>query len=102
MKKFFISLSIGTLAGIALSLALLEYNPPQYIVVNLAEADRVIKEMDFDFVFNSTLLIFAITVNYLNKNGHPWASALFKWFYFFLIVLRFVYSQHWPYAIYVI
>lgn len=76
MKKMLLSLSGGLLFGLALSFIFWDYRGSTYEVKNQAGVDRIIREMDFDFVFRSSLLVIALTIltyliwRFVEKKNH--------------------------------
>ncbi|REB05228.1 hypothetical protein DVB69_15850 [Sporosarcina sp. BI001-red] len=63
MKKFMLSLLGGSLLGILLSFIFMDYQKISYEVLHQAGvAKRTVKDVDFDFVFNASLLILGFTV----------------------------------------
>ncbi|ANU13101.1 hypothetical protein B481_0444 [Planococcus halocryophilus Or1] len=61
MKKFFGSLLGGGLIGLPLAFWWIGYEEISYSLLNVAGVEEVIvREMDFDFVFYASLLVFAI------------------------------------------
>lgn len=62
MRKFMFSLSGGLIIGLILSFIFWDYQGPAYEFINRAGADQTIYEWDFDFVYNSSLLVIAIIV----------------------------------------
>lgn len=62
MKKILLSLSGGLLFGLFLSFIFWDYRGSTYEVKNQAGVDRIIREMDFDFVFRSSLLVIVLTI----------------------------------------
>lgn len=74
MRKFFGSLLGGLLIGLPLAFLWIGYEGITYSQMNVAGVEEVIvHEMDFDFVFYSSLLVVAIAViiyliwNFINK-----------------------------------
>ena len=76
MKKILLSLSGGLVFGLILSFLFWDYRGSTYDVKNQAGVDRTIREMDFDFIFKSSLLVIAIAViiyllwSYFDKKKH--------------------------------
>lgn len=62
MKKFFFSLLGGIVLGLILSFILFDYQSSWTTYLNRAGANQVVNEMDFDFVFNSSLIIIGISI----------------------------------------
>lgn len=63
MKKFFLSLVSGSAIGIILSFIFMDYQKTGYEIHDQAGiAKRTVKDMDFEFVFNASLLILGFTV----------------------------------------
>ena len=63
MKKFFLSLLGGIIIGLVLSFTLMDYEDVRYEVRNLGGIEsRWIREMDFDFVFNASILVIGISI----------------------------------------
>lgn len=63
MKKFFLSLSGGIIIGLIVSFSLMEYENIKYEVRNLGGIEsRWIREMDFDFAFNASVLVIGISI----------------------------------------
>jgi hypothetical protein len=62
MKKIIVSLLSGVLFGGTLIFFFLENNPSSYIILNQGGIDkRVIKEWDYNFLFNSSVIIIVVT-----------------------------------------
>lgn len=63
MKKFILSLVSGSAIGIILSFIFMDYQKTGYEIHDQAGiAKRTVKDMDFEFVFNASLLILGFTV----------------------------------------
>lgn len=62
MKKFLFSVLGGLLIGGVLSFFLWDYSAPTFEVINDNGENYSITELDFDFVFNASLLILAFSV----------------------------------------
>ena len=63
MKKFSLSLLGGIIIGLILSFLLMDYENIQYEVRDLAGIEsRMIREMDFDFAFNASILVIGISI----------------------------------------
>ena len=63
MKKFGLSLLGGGVLGIILSFVFMDYQKISYEVLHQAGvAKRTVKDLDFEFVFNASLLILGFTV----------------------------------------
>lgn len=61
MKKFFLSIVGGVVLGLILSFSFMEYESSWTHHIQRAGVDQMVKEMDFDFVFTATLLVFGIS-----------------------------------------
>ncbi|OIU71524.1 hypothetical protein BHE18_21970 [Rossellomorea aquimaris] len=62
MKIIIVSLLSGLLIGGALIYFFLENNPSSYIIFNQGGIDkRVVKEWDYNFLFNSSVIVIVIT-----------------------------------------
>lgn len=62
MKKFFLSVAGGLVLGLILSFSFMDYESSWMHHIQRAGADQVVEEMDFDFVFNASLLVLGISV----------------------------------------
>lgn len=62
MKKAFFSILGGLVLGLLLSFIFFDYQSSWTSHLNRAGVDQVVKEMDFDFVFNSSLLVIGISI----------------------------------------
>lgn len=63
MKKFILSLVCGSSIGIILSFIFMDYQKTGYEILDQAGiAKRTVRDMDFEFVFNASLLILGFTV----------------------------------------
>jgi len=63
MKKFPLSLLGGVIIGLIVSFLLMDYEDIRYEVRNLGGIEsRWIREMDFDFVFNASILVIGISI----------------------------------------
>lgn len=62
MKKFSFSFLGGIVIGAILSFFFWDYSAPTFEVINDTGEDYTVTEMDFDFVFNASLLILAFSV----------------------------------------
>ena len=63
MKKFFLSLLGGIIIGLIVSFLLMDYEDIRYEVRDLAGiVSRWIREMDFDFAFNASLLVIGMSI----------------------------------------
>lgn len=62
MKKAFFSILGGLVLGLTLSFILFDYQSSWTSYLNRAGVDQVVNEMDFDFVFNSSLLVIGISI----------------------------------------
>jgi len=77
LKKFSLSLLGGIVIGLLISFFLMDYKDIKYEVRNLAGIDsRWIREMDFDFAFNASLLVIGIAIlifvswTFIEKKSH--------------------------------
>lgn len=76
MKKILLSITGGLLLGLTLSFVFWDYRGSTYEVKNQAGVNRTISEMDFDFIFRSSLLVIGTAViiyliwSYINKKNH--------------------------------
>lgn len=76
MKKILFSTSGGLLFGLMLSFVFWDYRGAAYEVKNQAGVNRTISEMDFDFIFRSSLLVIGTAVliyliwSYIDKKNH--------------------------------
>ncbi|MCA1063817.1 hypothetical protein QTG56_01130 [Rossellomorea sp. AcN35-11] len=62
MKKIMVSLLCGLLGGGTLSYLFLENHPSSYIIYDQGGIDeRVVKEWDYHFLFNSSVLIIVVS-----------------------------------------
>lgn len=63
MKKFSFSLLSGVLIGLALSFVLMDYKDMSFEILEQGGIEsRWIREMDFDFVFNASLLVIGTSI----------------------------------------
>ncbi|MGG0643508.1 hypothetical protein ABE021_06165 [Sporosarcina gallistercoris] len=63
MKRFGLSLLGGSVLGIILSVVSMDYQKMSYEVLHQAGvAKRTVTDMDFEFLFNASLLILGCTV----------------------------------------
>ena len=62
MKKAFLSILGGLVLGLILSFLLFDYQSSWSTHLNRAGVDQIVNEMDFDFVFNSSLLVIGISI----------------------------------------
>ncbi|QHJ72216.1 hypothetical protein [Planococcus halotolerans] len=62
MKKIFFSILGGLLLGLVTSFILFNYQSSSISYVNRAGVDQVAGEMDFDFVFNASLMVIGISI----------------------------------------
>ncbi|WP_281863403.1 hypothetical protein [Planomicrobium okeanokoites] len=62
MKKIFLSILGGLVLGLILSFLLFDYESSWTSHLNRAGVDQIVNEMDFDFVFNSSLLVIGISI----------------------------------------
>lgn len=62
MKKLFFSMLGGLVIGLILSFILLDYQSSWTTYINRAGANQVVNEMDFDFVFNASLMVIGISI----------------------------------------
>ncbi len=62
MKKAFFSILGGLVLGLILSFILFDYQSSWTSYLNRAGVDQVVKEMDFDFVFNTSLMVIGISI----------------------------------------
>jgi len=63
MKKFSLSLLGGIIIGLILSSLFMDYKDIRYEVRELAGIEsRMIREMDFDFAFNASILVIGISI----------------------------------------
>lgn len=62
MKKAFFSLVGGVILGLIVSFIFFDYQSSQTAHLNRAGVDQVVREMDFNFVFNTTLIILGISI----------------------------------------
>ncbi|MGM0897017.1 MAG: hypothetical protein ACQEV0_03905 [Bacillota bacterium] len=76
MKKFFLSIVGGVVLGLILSFSFMEYESSWTHHIQRAGVDQVVEEMDFDFVFNASLLVLGISVlifavwSFIEKKKH--------------------------------
>lgn len=84
MKKFTFSLLGGIMIGIVLAFSLWDYSGATYEIIGQAGVDRTIKEMDFAFLFNTSLIVLAFTVliylvwTFIEKKKHEKFLAEFN------------------------
>lgn len=63
MKKLFLSAGGGLIIGLALSFAFFDYQDISNQYIGLGGIDeRIVRDMDFEFVFNASLLVIGISV----------------------------------------
>lgn len=62
MKKAFLSILGGLVLGLILAFILFDYQSSWSTHLNRAGVDQIVNEMDFDFVFNSSLLVIGISI----------------------------------------
>ncbi|WP_372867593.1 hypothetical protein [Planomicrobium okeanokoites] len=62
MKKSFLSILGGLVLGLILAFLLFDYQSSWSTHLNRAGVDQIVDEMDFDFVFNSSLLVIGISI----------------------------------------
>ncbi|QBP42633.1 hypothetical protein [Paenisporosarcina antarctica] len=59
MKKFSLSLLAGTIIGLVLSFVLMDYKDMSFKIMDQGSTEyRRVRELDFDFAFNASLLVF--------------------------------------------
>lgn len=62
MKKISFSILGGLLLGLVLSFSLFNYQNSSISYLNRAGVDQIAGEMDFDFVFNASLMVIGISI----------------------------------------
>ena len=62
MKKAFFSILGGLVLGLILSFILFDYQSSWISHLNRAGVDQIVREMDFDFVFNTSLMVIGISI----------------------------------------
>ena len=63
MKKFFLSLLSGTVIGFTFLSLLIQFPQVQRIILNQAGINSMsVRKLEFDFVYNATLIIMASTL----------------------------------------
>lgn len=62
MKKIFFSALGGLVSGLILSFILFDYQSSSISYLNRAGVDQVVREMDFEFVFNTSLMVIGISI----------------------------------------
>jgi len=62
MKKTFFSILGGLVLGLILSIILFDYQSSWTTYLNRAGVDQIVREMDFDFAFNSSLMVTGISI----------------------------------------
>jgi hypothetical protein len=63
MKKIMVSILSGLFIGGTLIFFLLENNPSSYVIIDQGGIEeRVVKEWDYDFLFNSSVIIILVTI----------------------------------------
>lgn len=62
MKKIFFSILGGLLLGLVLSFSLFNYQSSSISYLNRAGVDQVAGEMNFEFVFNASLMVIGISI----------------------------------------
>ncbi|MBU0903643.1 MAG: hypothetical protein KKF57_00500 [Firmicutes bacterium] len=63
MRKFSFSILGGIIIGLILSLVLMDYEVIKYEIRDQAGIEsRWVSEMDFNFVFNASMLVFGVAV----------------------------------------
>lgn len=63
MKKFSFSLLSGVVIGLAISFLLMDYKDMSFETLDQGGIEsRWIREMDFDFVFNASLLVIGTSI----------------------------------------
>ncbi|RLQ91394.1 hypothetical protein [Planomicrobium sp. Y74] len=62
MKKISFSILGGLLLGLVLSFSLFNYQNSSKSYLNRAGVDQISGEMDFDFVFNASLMVIGISI----------------------------------------
>ncbi|WP_033542022.1 hypothetical protein [Planococcus sp. CAU13] len=62
MKKTFFSILGGLILGLFVSFILFDYRSTTITYVNKIGADKVIREMDFNFVFNTSIMVIGISI----------------------------------------
>jgi hypothetical protein len=63
MKKIMVSILSGLFIGGTLIFFFLESNPSSYVIINQGGIEeRVVKEWDYDFLFNSSVIIILVTI----------------------------------------
>jgi hypothetical protein len=63
MKKIMVSILSGLFFGGTLIYFFLENNPSSYVILNQGGiVERVVKEWDYNFLFNSSVIIIVVTI----------------------------------------
>lgn len=63
MKKFSLSLLGGIIIGLVLSFVLMDYKDMSFKIMDQGSTEyRRVREMDFDFVFNASLLVIGSSI----------------------------------------
>ena len=63
LKKISLSLISGAIIGLIISFLLMDYKDIRYQILNQAGIEsRWVREMDFDFVFNTSLLVIGSSI----------------------------------------
>ncbi|WKA53219.1 hypothetical protein [Planococcus shixiaomingii] len=62
MKKSFLSIIGGLIIGLILAFIFFDYQTITNEHIGLGGVDRNVKDMDFDFVFNASLLVIGISI----------------------------------------
>ncbi|MDN7240966.1 hypothetical protein QWY14_04150 [Planococcus sp. N028] len=62
MKKSFLSIIGGLIIGLILAFIFFDYQPITNEHIGLGGVDRNVKDMDFDFVYNASLLVIGISI----------------------------------------
>ncbi|WKA59237.1 hypothetical protein QWY16_03525 [Planococcus shenhongbingii] len=62
MKKSFFSIAGGLIAGLILAFIFFDYQTITNEHIGLGGVDRMVKDMDFEFVFNASLLVIGMSI----------------------------------------
>ena len=63
MRKFSFSILGGIIIGLILSFVLMDYEDMSYQLMDRGSTDyRTVSEMDFNFVFNASLLVMGVAI----------------------------------------
>lgn len=63
MRKFSFSILVGIIIGLILAFVLMDYEDNSYQLMDRGSSEyRTVSEMDFNFVFNASVLVFGVAI----------------------------------------